>query len=57
MTIVKKAKQKRAEMDALKTKSADADALVAELEKVKDKFPKEAKDALDKHQKKAGKKP
>ena len=49
------AKQKRAEFDALKVKSADADELVAELEKVKSKLPKEAKDALDKH-KKAGKK-
>ena len=42
---------------ALKIKTNDADALVLELEKVKDKLPKEAKDALDKHQKtKAGKK-
>jgi len=42
---------------ALKAKTNDADALVLELEKVKDKLPKEAKDALDKHQKtKAGKK-
>ena len=40
---------------ALKVKTNDADALVLELEKVKDKLPKEAKDALDKH-KKAGKK-
>lgn len=43
---------------ALKSKSDDADILVAELEKVKDKLPKEAKDALDKHaKKKSGKKP
>lgn len=43
---------------ALKGKSDDADILVAELEKVKDKLPKEAKDALDKHaKKKSGKKP
>lgn len=36
---------------------ADADALVSELEKVRDKLPKEAKDALDKHiKKKTGKK-
>ena len=42
---------------ALKSKSDDVDILVAELEKVKDKLPKEAKDALDKHQKtKAGNK-
>ena len=53
--IVEAAKAKRAEFDALKTKAADADALVAGLEKVRDKLPKEAKDALDKH-KKAGKK-
>ena len=50
------AKARRAEFDALKTKAADADALVAELEKVRDKLPKEAKDAIDKHAKKAGKK-
>lgn len=37
---------------ALKVKSDDADVLVAELEKIKDKLPKEAKDALDKHAKK-----
>ena len=37
---------------ALKGKSDDADVLVAELEKVRDKLPKEAKDALDKHTKK-----
>ena len=37
---------------ALKMKSYDADVLVAELEKVRDKLPKEAKDALDKHAKK-----
>lgn len=43
------AKAKRAEIDALKVKAADADVLVAELEKIKDKLPKEAKDALDKH--------
>ena len=42
---------------ALKSKSDDADVLVAELEKVRDKLPKEAKDALDNHKKmKAGKK-
>jgi len=42
---------------ALKSKSDDADVLVAELEKLKDKLPKEAKDALDKHaKKKIGKK-
>ena len=46
------AKAHRAEFDALKTKAADTDALVKELEKVKDKLPKEAKDALDKHAKK-----
>ena len=55
MKIVELAKAHRAEFDALKTKAADADALVAELGKVRDKLPKEAKDALDKH-KKAGKK-
>ena len=49
------AKAKRAEFDAMKTKADDADALVAELEKVRGKLPKEAKDALDKHAKKAGK--
>ena len=37
---------------ALKGKSDDADVLFAELEKVRDKLPKEAKDALDKHTKK-----
>ena len=37
---------------ALKGKSDDADVIVAELEKVRDKLPKEAKDALDKHTKK-----
>ena len=37
---------------ALKGKSDDADVLVAELEKVRDKLPKEAKDTLDKHTKK-----
>lgn len=37
---------------ALKVKSSDADVLVSELEKVRDKLPKEAKDALDKHAKK-----
>jgi len=41
---------------ALKVKTNDADALVLELEKVKDKLPKEAKDALDKHTKKRAKK-
>lgn len=51
------AKAHRAEFDALKVKAVDADALVAELDKVRDKLPKEAKDALDKHQKtKAGNK-
>jgi len=45
------AKAHRAEFDALKVKAQDADALVAELEKVRDKLPKEAKDALDNHQK------
>ena len=49
------ARSKRAEFDALKVKAASADVLVAELEKVRDNLPKEAKDALDKH-KKAGKK-
>ena len=52
------AKARRAEFDAMKTKADDADALVAELDKVRDKLPKEAKDALDKHaKKKSGKKP
>lgn len=51
MKIVDLAKAKRVEFDALKVKAADADTLVAELEKVKDKLPKEAKDALDKHAK------
>ena len=37
---------------ALKGKSDDADVLFVELEKVRDKLPKEAKDALDKHTKK-----
>lgn len=46
------AKAHRAEFDALKTKAADTDALVAELDKVRDKLPKEAKDAIDKHSKK-----
>ena len=50
------ARAKRAEFDALKTKSDDVDVLVAELEKVRDKLPKEAKDVLDKNAKKAGKK-
>ena len=51
------AKARRAEFDALKVKATDADALVVELEKVRDKLPKEAKDALDKCVKqKAGKK-
>ena len=50
------AKAKRAEIDALKTKAADADVLVAELEKVRDKLPKEAKDAIDKHKKASKKK-
>lgn len=51
------AKAHRAEFDALKVKAADAEVLVAELEKVRDKLPKEAKDALVKHiKKKTGKK-
>lgn len=51
------AKAKRAEFDAMKAKAADADAFVAELEKVRDKLPKEAVAALDKHAKqKSGKK-
>ena len=50
--VLELARKKRAEIDALKTKSADADVLVAELEKIKDKLPKEAKGALDKHKKK-----
>lgn len=41
---------------ALKRKSYDADVLAAELEKVRDKLPKEGKDALDKHAKNNGKK-
>ena len=49
------AKAKRAEFDAMKTKADDADALVAELEKMRDKLPKEARYAIDKHAKKAGK--
>ena len=53
--IVERAKEKRAEIDALKAKAKDADNLVLELDKVREKLPKEAKDALDKH-KKAGKK-
>ena len=57
MKIVELAKAKRAEYDALKTKSDDADVLVAELEKVKKELPASAKVALDKHlKKKAGKK-
>lgn len=51
------AKAHRAEFDALKIKAKDADDLVLELEKVRDKLPKEAKDALGKHiKKKNGKK-
>ena len=46
MKIVDLAKARRAEFDALKTKAADADILVAEPEKVRDKLPKEAKDAI-----------
>jgi len=46
------AKAHRAEFDALKVKAADADVLVAELEKVKKDLPESAKAALDKHQKK-----
>ena len=49
--IVERAKEKRAEMDAMKIKTDDVDALVKELENVRDKLPKEAKDALDKHKK------
>lgn len=57
MNIIEKAKSRRAEFDALIEKSNDADALVEELEKVKDKLSASAKAALDKHQKKkAGKK-
>jgi hypothetical protein len=41
----------------IKAKAVDADVLVSELEKVRDKLPKEANDALDKHiKKKTGKK-
>lgn len=41
----------------IKAKAVDADVLASELEKVRDKLPKEAKDALDKHiKKKTGKK-
>ena len=47
-----KVKARREEFDALKAKADDADVLVADLEKVKDKLPKEAKDALDRHKKK-----
>lgn len=54
--IVELAKARRAEFDAMKVKAVDADILVAELEKVKDKLPKEAKDALDKHENKKAKK-
>ena len=51
------AKKRRAEFDALKEKANDADALVAELEKVKNELPASAKAAMDKHlKKKAGKK-
>ena len=46
------ARAHRAEFDALKIKAKDADDLVSELDKVRDKLPKEAKDALDKHTKK-----
>lgn len=45
------AKAHRAEFEALKTKSDDVDALMIELDKLRDKLPKEAKDALDKHAK------
>ena len=55
-SIVELAKARRAEFDAMKVKAVDADILVAELEKVKDKLPKEAKDALDKHENKKAKK-
>lgn len=56
--VREQAKARRAEFDALKVKSGDADALVAELEKVKSDLPPSAKLALDKHlKKKAGKKP
>ena len=58
MKIVDLAKAKRAEFDALKVKSEYADALVAELKKVKNELPASAKAALDKHlKKKEGKKP
>ena len=50
------AKAKRAEFDAMKTKADEADMLVKELDKVRDRLPKEAKDALDKHAKKNEKK-
>lgn len=40
------------ELNAIKAKAVDADALVSELEKVRDKLPKEAVAALDKHTKK-----
>ena len=46
------ARAKRAEFDAMKTKADEADVLVKELDKVRDKLPKEAKDALGKHSKK-----
>jgi hypothetical protein len=51
-----KVKSRREELDALKEKAADADVLVSELGKVRDKLPKEAKDTLDKHAKKSVKK-
>ena len=50
------ARAHRAEFDALKVKAVDADALVVELDKVREKLPKEAKDALDKCAKKKEKK-
>lgn len=45
------AQARRAEFDAMKIKTDDVDALVKELENVRDKLPKQAKDALDKHKK------
>lgn len=54
--IVELAKTRRAEFDAMKTKADEADVLVKELDKVRDRLPKEAKDALDKCAKKKEKK-
>ena len=50
------ARSKRAEFDAMKTQADEADVLVKELDKVRDKLPKEARDALDKCAKKKEKK-